>query len=450
MTDEPNLEYVEGYTPLDLQALYSSIGPPIDGHFLAKSKKSAGLWTFFENPTKRAKGIRTAIKPGRYLTKFYPHLSSDRIARIAALSVPGNPVEFTSCPDMIEQVYLNGPNSCMSHSADEYAVYGGSHPVRIYGNSPDLMLAYMRSTTYPNVYSARALVWPDRKLVGRIYGDETRLVEALKDEGYYTGGQPLTYSNLIGARINYVENGSDEKRVVCPYIDGSNQVSGPVTDDKGTWLIIGWDQGPKNYDAGFAGGLATVQGREQHMFVCGYSGEVLSYDDPDEMEDDMVFMYDGEVWHRSSAEYHAFCCDHSGEYYPQSMVKYVFTALGKETWGDIDDVWECENTGLLYSIHDFRPFRYAPPGTEPVRDIGPHAVKREGLRLVRDGDADFDETVNDGYEYYVCNDAVDNPKLPLPEPEVIPPDFAREAHVRNIFDEVVDEYLAANPVRQAA
>jgi hypothetical protein len=45
---------------------------------------------------------------------------------------------------------------------------------------------------------------------------------------------------------------------------------------------------------------------------------------------------------------------------------------------------------------------------------------------------------------------VDNPKLPLPEPEVIPPDFAREAHVRNIFDEVVDEYLAANPVRQAA
>jgi len=449
MTDEPNEEYSEGYTPLDLLTLYN-IGPPIDGHCLAKSKKSPGLWTFFENQAKQARGIRTATKPGRYLTKFYPHLSSDAIAHIAALAVPGNPVEFTSCPDMIERVYLNGPSSCMSHPTREYHVYDGSHPVRIYGNSPDLMLAYMRSTACPDTFSARALVWPEKKLVGRIYGDKTRLTEALKDEGYNMDRHSISYADLIGARINYVEDDDDGDRVVCPYIDGSNAVSGPVVDDKGMWLCIGWGHGPRDYEADKTRGLAESSGSRRFSFVCDYGGEIYRYCDEDNMYDEMVTMYNGEIWHCSAVELHAFLCERSEEYYPMRMLNYVHTAWGKEVWGDIDDAWACENTGLLYSLDYFLPLRYAPPNAMPVRQIGTHAVKQERLRLVQDGDADFDETVNDGETYYVQNDVADNPELPLPEPEVVPPGFTKEADVRNISDEAVEEHLAVIRALQAA
>jgi hypothetical protein len=419
MTDEPNLVYAEGYTSLDLQTLYG-IGPPIDGHCLAKSKKSQGLWTFFENPDKRARGVRTATKPGRYLTKFYPRLSPDFIARVAALAVPGNPVEFTSCPDMIEEVYLNGPSSCMSYPAHEYRVSDGSHPVRIYGNSPDLMLAYVRSIDDPDRFSARALVWPEKKLVGRIYGDQTRIIKALKDAGYDTTKSFFSYNDLIGARINYVEDDGDEDKAVCPYIDGSQKVSGPVVDDKGTWLIIGWGHGPRNYNAGSARGVVLAQGSERFSFVCEHSGETYSYHDEEEMYNERVIMYNGDTWHYSATEEHAFLCERSDEYYPLNMVHYVHTTWGKEAWGGIDDAWKCENTGKFYSAEDFVPLYYAPPNAMPVRQIGTHAVERERLRMVQVGDNGFDETVNDGEEYYVQNDAVDNLELPLTAPTTVP------------------------------
>ena len=177
-------------------------------HFCHISRDQPGkiAYTPSSEMGKADRQIRT--RPGRYLSQFYPELSQDDIrAYCAQIGTEEYVFHITSDPDEIESAYVNGPNSCMSHDLGDYSSH--IHPVRVYGDSPDLALAYLKHESSGRIV-ARTIVWPSKKEHTRIYGDESRLQTFLEDEGFTRG------NDWSGARLQAIESGN---AYVAPYID---------------------------------------------------------------------------------------------------------------------------------------------------------------------------------------------------------------------------------------
>lgn len=212
-------------TDPDLYALpWAGKLPAIPDHFARLSFKDPGKVSFYENEAKAKAGRRLVMKPGRYLTRYYPDLSADEVREWASKADMGVTLSYADTSDEIVRVYENGPSSCMSHPADDYA--SSVHPCAVY-ESPDLKLAFIE---YGDKISARCLVWPDKKIHGRIYGDEIRMRALLEAAGYklLTKGD---YGDLTGARLKLIK---DRSHVVAPYIDGEG-----YAHVEGGYLVIG-------------------------------------------------------------------------------------------------------------------------------------------------------------------------------------------------------------------
>lgn len=207
------------------------------------SKKDPKMVAFTESEDKGERDIQTMMKPGRFLRKFYPGLSERQVKYWAEyhetgqkpkVEVAAHTFGLATTPEEIVTVYLEGPSSCMSHGERDYSCSG--HPVRVYG-AGDLAIAYLRGTgdDSDKVY-ARALVWPDRKVYGRVYptiGSDVRgdahlypngltdqeawhyeLESKLQDDGYRSDEE--SGNGFNGAKLlREVEDGS----AVMPYLD---------------------------------------------------------------------------------------------------------------------------------------------------------------------------------------------------------------------------------------
>lgn len=250
-------------------------------HFAHVSVKDPTKLAFTENNEKGEADVQTQMKPGRYLTKYFGHVLGETTIRNWALQwatlYETNLVKFTTDPDEIERVYVNGPRSCMSYAAETYE--SPFHPVRIYGESPDLALAWL--TDEDENIVARCIVWPAKKRRSIIYGDDYRLNELLSREGY--DQEPLE-----GARIKRVPRG---ERFVCPYIDEVRRVR-----DTGEWLMISEN------------GELCAEDTAGHTFppqsVCQRCDEHFDEED--------ARTVDGEDWCPGCYEYHAATCDATG------------------------------------------------------------------------------------------------------------------------------------------
>lgn len=203
------------------ELIWNDTLPAIEGHYARLSKKFPGQVSYFESPERMAQARRLCVKPGRYLKRFYPDLDPDVIRAWAAKATNFYSLKIAKTADEIVDVYTNGPTSCMSRTAEYYS--GKVHPCVAYGDS-DLAVAYI--STGKKV-TARAVVWPDRKLAGRIYGDYDRLIPLLKQEGYdiLNEEDPTEdYHTFVDARIRLIHyEGNDTSGytyAICPYIDG--------------------------------------------------------------------------------------------------------------------------------------------------------------------------------------------------------------------------------------
>lgn len=256
-------------------------------HFVHLSKCDATQLAYY--PTE-ADGIRdaiTRITPGKYLQRFFDNvLDSQQIAHWVCKIDNDVELLFATTEDEIEAVYASGVNSCMSHSVSSYQT-DGYHPVRIYA-AGDLSLAYLKRN---KKICARALVWPERKKVGRIYGDETRLMNALRAEGY----EEQDWYSLRGARLLKKEYGSG---FIMPYIDGCNNY-GEHPD--GIHLQIG---GP--HSATYTNGLDHDPSEDRE--VCPHCEE--DYDEEDGVYIDSA----GETWCLQCARDDATRCDDCMDY----------------------------------------------------------------------------------------------------------------------------------------
>ncbi|MGO7308729.1 hypothetical protein ACCS91_33280, partial [Rhizobium ruizarguesonis] len=143
-----------------------------------------GAVAYFQNLDKRVRNIRTPIKPGRFLQKFFGDILTQEQIHEHALEWAGRfehpDVTITQDADEIETVYrARHLGSCMHFPNGGWE--GSCHPARVYAG-PDLGIAYLGSSEYPD---ARVLVWPARLLFfDKFYGDDRRLRSALVTMGY--------------------------------------------------------------------------------------------------------------------------------------------------------------------------------------------------------------------------------------------------------------------------
>lgn len=326
--------------------------PPIPGHYAHLSSTKPGLIAYTQTAAKGEADKQTQIRPGRYLTQFYPDLPAETIRRLVNGVARPATLAFARTADEIEQVYLNGPNSCMSRPATSFD--SPCHPVRVYGDS-DLALAY--ATPPGGAPTARALVWPEHKHFGRIYGDEVLLVRLLEEEGFVSG-------SLVGARIRRIPaDPDDDVKVVMPYLDDTGSFE--IVDEQ--WLQI---DGP--FCASRTDGVALLQDRsvcdhcdescdelydvgserwcegcrDSDAFCSDFSGDEFSHREQCDVivrrENDHNHV---EIWSEGERDDHATFCDGSQENYKSDAFEFVELKNG-ETWvawyfaehGDPDDL----------------------------------------------------------------------------------------------------------------
>lgn len=257
--------------------------PTLDEHYAHFSKDDKSKIAYTPDKAKGEQDIQVVIKPGRYLKKYFPDLSNDEIEahvnKLAAYDAPE--VLFAKTADEIEEVYLNGPNSCMSHPTSSYST-GGIHPVRVYGDS-DLQVAYVKRK---GEITARCLCWPERKQFGPVYGDYSRLEAGLTKLGYEKD------DDFSGARIRKIPT-PNGKCYVMPYLDVGSYVN---TD--GDYFVIGW--GGEYYARDTCGVTGPT-------FYCACCDEQVAGEEP------AGYVCD-EAWCESCIDEYAVYCVHNDEY----------------------------------------------------------------------------------------------------------------------------------------
>lgn len=259
-------------------------------HFVHVSLKNQRQVAFTPDEVYGADDRQVSLAPGKYLTRFYSnYLSSEQIREFSALLAEVYELRFATTADEIEHVYLNGPSSCMSKSASYYK--SPFHPVRVY-ESPDLALAYLVDTD-DNEIVARALTRTDKKVFGRMYGDEYRLEPKLRSLGY-----EQREDFLVGARL--ARHPVDD-RFVMPYLDWVQ-----CFDDDGDYLTPSHDG---DYDGQQTDGLS--EGDER--CICPCCGE--RYDE----ENGCYIENEGNYWCPECASEHAHSCEECGGLFSEEL-----------------------------------------------------------------------------------------------------------------------------------
>lgn len=331
-------------------------------------KNSVGLMAFTENDEKGSADIQTAIKPGKYLERFFsdvldPYIIRD-LSTVFSNKFEDNCLLFVDNEDEFEELYTKGPSSCMSHPTEKYASH--IHPVRVYA-AGDLKLAYMKRD---GRVVARTLVYPAKKRYSRIYGDVGRIEPLLTKEGY-SKGPPA------GAKIQRVLTWQDKKRktgnmaFVLPHIDDINWVT-----DEGDHLMIGdpnknmpRDKGVKSAGAnglsewvlqicaccqseGKVGSMKAVvvdsHGHQQmwcakcvkeKAITCKASSQLC-------VPSVMVEMYNGDMWWEVQFADRGFTCQATNKRYPRAMaVTYYEQVGGKRKSKVVNSDWYKANNG---------------------------------------------------------------------------------------------------------
>jgi hypothetical protein len=194
------------YTPVPWSSYYHE---STDLHYAHLSIKTPGLIAYTPTDEHGIADRQVTVKPGKYLTEFYSDIySKERIdAFVEKVKATFDDALIATSADDIRQVYVNGPSSCMSHDDDYY--WSHVHPVTVYGDS-DVACAYLGEL---RKVSARCLIYPEKKVYTRVYGDKT-LERILQRMGYSSG-------TLNGAHIRCipVDGGRRRESYVMPYVD---------------------------------------------------------------------------------------------------------------------------------------------------------------------------------------------------------------------------------------
>lgn len=155
-------------------------------HFAHLSNADDAQVAFWASEADAQNDRITTMLPGRYLNAYYADDFTPNQIRDLAVQIDADGVlKLCEDADEIVRVYVALGQACMrydDHSTchDGFVWRSGINPTRVY-HSPDLNVAYLERK---DRIIARALVRPEAKAVGRIYGDIERMTAALEAEGW--------------------------------------------------------------------------------------------------------------------------------------------------------------------------------------------------------------------------------------------------------------------------
>lgn len=289
-------------------------------HFAHCSTKHPDKIAYTESHAKGVEDKQNLMKPGKYLQAHFGGIfNMQDIRRMATQHIvkylPPPELHFADSADEIEKVYLNGPESCMSHNLGDYN--SDEHPVRAYA-AGDLAVAYLGSLDEDDSINARAIVWPEKKRYCRIYGYDELMKTRLEALGY-------RYDSLEGAKMARIPQGNGG--FLMPYLDSIGRLK-----DCKTHLIITRDG---NIDGCPTNGLTG-----DNMFTCESCGD-------DNPEDDANFDHNGYRYCESCWSESGFYCEYNRRY---EHGESVVMANG-DTWGESafnDYGFTCDGNGENY------------------------------------------------------------------------------------------------------
>lgn len=292
-------------------------------HYVRVSDDDPGILIYVQSPEKGEYHLRTRVKAGRYLTKYFgpesdrPVLNEKQIKNLATWQATGRhssmalepdrwEVRFATTPEEIVQIYHGGPRSCMSPPNFELR----NNPTRVYG-AGDLAVAYLVPKENGLIrtkldYPARCLVWPDKKVMGRVYptrdyweqeGFESPQQSEQVNRLLYTMLRDQEYQSIYdgavtfrGARLLKLKHESRKNAFVLPYLDNGYGVK--MTDDH---LIMALG------DAHYRGGMTCGFFYTMAPARCGLCGG--------DMDDDSTLRYHNSYHAEVGAGREERCCD---------------------------------------------------------------------------------------------------------------------------------------------
>lgn len=248
-------------------------------HFAHPSKEKPGWIAYTKNAEDGMKDKQTVVRPGSYLKTYFERImdhygcSERRLVEQFMLAFGPIEVKFASTAEEIISVYDRGPPTCMN-GAKRWAG-DGRNPAWVYAYG-DLQVAYLGDLTKA---SARVLVWPEKKIFSRVYGDIARLTNGLERLGYKWGAP-------IGAKISRLKlrdvkfdpnRGPPVHCFVAPYIDKKNQAGGGHLNviDKEDYLEICEEGTLGSHHCGLADGYSgqyVPRADEYPTFTCDRCG----------------------------------------------------------------------------------------------------------------------------------------------------------------------------------
>jgi hypothetical protein len=269
--------------------------------------------------------IVTKMAPGRYLQAYYSDVLTPTQIRDWAVQVDVEcELKIMDGADDFYHAYRGpdqgGLQSCMVYRDDQISPHtsahwrGGMNPVRVYA-AGDLAIAVLERK---GKMVARAIVWPEKKVAGRIYGDVERMTAELEAQGYTLDCRSHNVDSrgkggLNGARILKISPIAHPRNFVMPYIDYGYGVS-PIEGDEAHFQL---SRSPM-YSAQQISGLLWPIGEEPAQL-----GEPVV--DEDATEDDYDACAEGEC----SC---CFSCERCGTRDDESEAWNVRTRNGTENW----------------------------------------------------------------------------------------------------------------------
>ncbi len=303
--------------------------PPIEDHFAHLHKGDPTKIAFTESDELGVIDRVTAVTPGRYLTRYYPEVNDADRRRLIASIDPSGEILFATTPEEITRIYKEGPSSCMDA---DHNFTTPVWPTAVYG-AGDLAVAY--SMNNRGRIQSRALCWPEKKLYGRVYGDESRFKAALEAEGF-TGvwNGKGNFETFLGAKLAKVPVPKQPGWFVSPYFDNID-----LAVDRGdhfeivekaspgdVLLVSGGTRGmcemyrycPRLHDARLSSTFRLVHGVNEewsseainmHAERCQGSGNYYPVDH-------IIRLANGLRWSREHFEQHGGTCEVTGQRHP--------------------------------------------------------------------------------------------------------------------------------------
>jgi hypothetical protein len=347
-------------------------------HFAHPSMGKPGWLAYTKNAEDGMRDKQTVVRPGSYLKTYFEkamhHYGVSERRCVDQFMEAFGPLEvkFAVTEEEIISVYERGPDTCMKgrhwpNYLKDGLPMAARNPAFIYA-AGDLQVAYLGEL---NKATARTLVWPDKKIFSRVYGDIARLTRGLERMGYKWGAP-------IGAKVQRVElrkvkfdpnKGPPTACFLAPYIDKKNQQGGGHLSvmDRGTHLEICEEGLPGSHHCGLPDGYSgqyVPREDEYPTFSCDHCGTpgfrqlttvVRNVEDGEE-----------ESWCPKCVKHESFQCHYSGNWFPNdTRMVFVDSLPWAKYYADMYAA-KCEATGDLTQKGNLLAVHFADGKTKMV------------------------------------------------------------------------------------